>query len=170
VCVGYDSINFTNDGVICVMKTATVIFCIAVIGVGLVGYTLRNTGSSPEPAIRQQALERESSNNTIDTASDQSAEIPTERYSAQVDRVKVLFEQWDYTRYRLQTNELVREGEMNSERGFGDDPDATVYVLNWQAPEGEQIRYVRLTAEPGYLYALDGYQNIIKSGRLVLEQ
>jgi hypothetical protein len=96
--------------------------------------------------------------------------LPTERYSAQVDRVKVIFEQWDYTRYRLQTNELVREGEMNSERGFGDDPDATVYVLNWQAPEGEQIRYVRLTAEPGFLYALDSDQNIIKSGRLVLDR
>lgn len=96
--------------------------------------------------------------------------LPTERYSAQVDRVKVIFEQWDYTRYRLQTNELVREGEMNSERGFGDDADATVYVLNWQAPEGEQIRYVRLTAEPERLYALDGYQNLIKSGPLVLEE
>ncbi|MBY0538291.1 hypothetical protein K2P47_02745 [Patescibacteria group bacterium] len=98
-----------------------------------------------------------------------ASNAPTERYSAQVDRVKVIFEQWDYTRYRLQTNELVREGEMNSERGFGDDPDATVYVLNWQAPEGEQIRYVRLTTEPGYLYAVDGNQNSVKSGRLVLE-
>lgn len=100
----------------------------------------------------------------------QAVSLPTERYSAQVDRVKVIFEQWDYTRYRLQTNELVREGEMNTERGFGDDLDATVYVLNWQTPVGEQIRYVRLTAEPGYLYALDSDHNIIKSGRLVLER
>lgn len=94
---------------------------------------------------------------------------PTERYSAQVDRVKVMFDQWDYTRFRLQTNELVREGKLNTERGFEDDVDATVYVLYWDKPEGEQMRYVRLTGEPGYLYALDGYQNIIKSGRLVLE-
>jgi hypothetical protein len=100
----------------------------------------------------------------------QAVSLPTERYSAQVDRVKVIFEQWDYTRYRLQTNELVREGEMNSVRGFGDDPDATVYILNWRAPEGEQMRYVRLTAEPERLYTLDGYQNIIKSGALILEQ
>jgi hypothetical protein len=58
---------------------------------------------------------------------------------------------------------------MHTERGFGDDLDATVCVLNWQVLAGEQIRYVRLTAEPRYLYALDGYQNIIKSGRLELD-
>lgn len=110
---------------------------------------------------------------TIITVLSEDAEpasfAPTERYRAQVDRVKVLFEQWDYTRYRLQTNELVREGEMNSERGFGDDTDAVVYVLNWLAPESEQIRYVRLTAEPERLYALDGYNNLIMRGPLMLE-
>jgi hypothetical protein len=85
----------------------------------------------------------------IDENKEKETVAATERYSAQVDRVKVVFEQWDYTRYRLQTNDLVREGEMNSERGFEDDMDATVYVLNWQKPEGEQTRYVRLSAEPG---------------------
>lgn len=104
-----------------------------------------------------------------DQATEELGIKATERYYAQVDRVKVVFEQWDYTRYRLQTNDLVREGELNTERGFENDPDATVYVLNWQKSEGEQIRYVRLTAEPTFLYALDGYQNIIRSGRLVLE-
>jgi hypothetical protein len=147
------------------MKTAIITLLGAVMCAGVAAYVLQDV-SKPATEIVPTVDETQ----IIATSSATSTpEVPTERYSAQVDRVKVLFEQWDYTRYRLQTNELVREGEMNSERGFGDDSDATVYVLNWQAPEGQQIRYVRLSAEPGYLYALDGYQNIIKSGRLVLE-
>jgi hypothetical protein len=91
----------------------------------------------------------------------------TERYAARVDRVDVAFEQKDYTRYRLTTNGLVREGELNTERGFEEDPDATVYVLNWRKPEGEQIYYVRLTAEPDRIYVLDGDRRIIRGGALV---
>lgn len=90
----------------------------------------------------------------------------TERFSARVDRVEVQFEHWDYTRYRLQTNDLVREGDMNSERGFETDPNATVVVLNWQKPIGEQIRYVRLTAEPNFLYILDSDNKIIPGSKL----
>ena len=93
----------------------------------------------------------------------------TERYAARVDRVEVVFEHRDYTIYRLQTNDLVRTGELNTERGFKDDQDATVYVLNWQKPEGEQIRYVRLTSEPTKLYVLDGNQEIIQGSPLVLD-
>lgn len=150
------------------MKTNHIIFAIVLLCVGFGVYMLQDK-SVP---TQQNALILVQSENEAVVQSEAASvsDAPTERYSAQVDRVKVLFEQWDYTRYRLQTNELVREGEMNSERGFDDDPDATVYVLNWQAPEGEQIRYVRLSAEPERLYALDGYQNIIKSGPLVLEK
>ncbi len=93
----------------------------------------------------------------------------TERYSARVDRVSVVFEHKDYTRYRLTTNELVREGELNTERGFEDDVDATVYVLNWQQPESEQMLYVRLTAEPDRLYALDSERKILQGSALTLE-
>lgn len=94
------------------------------------------------------------------------AKEPTERYGARVDRVDVTFEQWEYTQYRLMTNGLVRQGELNTERGYGDDENATVYVLNWQKPEGEQIRYVRLTDEPNSLYLLDSAGEIVKSGAL----
>ena len=99
---------------------------------------------------------------------DISTAVATERYQARVDRVDVVFEHFDYTRYRLTTNELVRMGELNTERGFEDDIDATVYVLNWQQPEGEQMRYVRLTAEPGRLYLLDSEQKIITGSVLSL--
>lgn len=80
---------------------------------------------------------------------------PTERYRGQVDRVSVAFENYNYTSYRLVTNGVVREGELNTERGYKEDVDATVYVLNWQKPEGEQVRYVRLTNEPGKLFLLN---------------
>ncbi len=92
--------------------------------------------------------------------------VSTERYSARVDRVEVIFEQADYTHYRLQTNGLVREGDLNTERGYENDPDATVYVLNWQQPVGQQIRYVRLTAEPNHLYYLDNENRRIESSML----
>lgn len=94
------------------------------------------------------------------------SEQATERFSARVDRVEVQFEHWNYTRYRLQTNDLVREGDMNSERGFKTDLDATVFVLNWQKPVGEQIRYVRLTSEPNFLYILDTNNKIIQGSGL----
>ena len=93
----------------------------------------------------------------------------TERYSAQVDRVKVVFEHMNFTSYRLVTNGLVREGELNTERGFKDDIDATVFVLNWQKPEEQQTRYVKLTSEPNKLYLLDGAGERIISGALILE-
>jgi hypothetical protein len=93
----------------------------------------------------------------------------TERYSAQVDRVKVVFEHMNFTSYRLVTNGLVREGELNTERGYKDDLDATVFVLNWQQPEGQQMRYVKLTNEPNKLYVLDGAGERIMGGALVLE-
>jgi len=93
----------------------------------------------------------------------------TERYSALVDRVAVIFEHKNYTEYRLTTNGLVREGDLNTERGFGTDIDATVYVLNWQEPEAEQMYFVRLTNEPFKLYALDSNRNILKGSALTLE-
>lgn len=93
----------------------------------------------------------------------------TERYSARVDRVDVVFEQKNYTSYRLTTNGLVREGELNTERGFGDDINATVYILNWQKPEGERMYYVRLTSEPTKLYVLDSNREIITGSVLTLE-
>lgn len=94
----------------------------------------------------------------------------TERYRAQVDRVAVVFEHMNFTSYRLVTNGRVREGALNTERGFGEDVDATVFVLDWQKPEGEQLRYVRLTDEPGRLYLLDSEGKQVVGNPLVLEE
>lgn len=93
----------------------------------------------------------------------------TERFSARIDRVDVVFEQKDYTSYRLVTNGFVREGELNTERGFEDDLDATVYVLNWQKPEAQQMLYVRFTDEPTLLYLLDSDRKVITGSVLTKE-
>lgn len=97
------------------------------------------------------------------------AAVTTERYVGQVDRVAVVFEHSNYVDYRLTTNGLIRYGSLTTERGYADDEDATVYVLNWQAPEGEWIQYVRLTDEPGRLYLLDSERRIVTSSVLTLE-
>lgn len=125
-----------------------------------VGYLIFDTKNSTD--------EKEPTQTEVVTSKEQA--IYTERYSARVDRVDVVFEHTNYTKYRITTNGLVREGELNTERGYNDDDDATVYVLNWQLEEGEQIRYVRLTAEPEKLYVLDASNEIISGSPLMLEQ
>jgi hypothetical protein len=133
----------------------------------LMGFIVLDSQSEPEkvPEVIQQEttelVEIKPTEETVDY---------TERYSARVDRVDVVFEQKDYTSYRLTTNELVREGELNTERGFGDDPDATVYILNWRKPVGEHIYYVRLTSEPEKIFVLDSNREIIKGSALTLEK
>ena len=44
-----------------------------------------------------------------------------------------------------------------------------VYVLTAHKPVGEQIRYVKLTAEPTFLYMLDSANEIIRGGKLQLQ-
>ncbi len=120
---------------------------------------------------RSAVSEQKVTDYPVDMRNDSTTKLgqATERYTARVDRVAVVFEQWDYTKYQLQTNELIREGAMNTERGFENDVDATVYILNWQKPAGEQIIYVRLTSKPTWLYLLDSDKKIIRGSRLQLQ-
>lgn len=67
----------------------------------------------------------------------------------------LVFQQQDYTKYRLITGDDVVTGELNTERGWKNDEDATVYVLNWQKPEKEQIIFVRKTAETNKVFQLN---------------
>jgi hypothetical protein len=130
-----------------------------------VGVWLCLVGSAtPRPAGEQTDSPEESV-----VASNVDWMTVTERYRARVDRVNVVFEQVDYTRFRLQTNGLVRTGELNTERGFKDDAVATVYVLNWQKPEGERMYYVRLTTDPTHLFVLDSERKIIQGSALTLQ-
>jgi len=57
----------------------------------------------------------------------------------------VVFAHQDYTRYRLNIGDVVSGGQLNTQRGWQDDIDATVFVLNWQATDDEQILFVKKT-------------------------
>ncbi len=72
-------------------------------------------------------------------------EAPTERFVGTIDDVLTVFEHKDFTSYTLIEAGVSVSGELNTERGYGDDIDATVFVLDWQKPEAEQKYFVRLT-------------------------
>ncbi|MFC0186454.1 copper homeostasis protein (lipoprotein) [Pseudarcicella hirudinis] len=58
---------------------------------------------------------------------------------------------------------FVETGNVNTERGFGKDEDATLYILNWDKAETEQRYFVRLSKKPGQLTMLDRSKNLIDS-------
>lgn len=87
--------------------------------------------------------------------------IPTETFTGKVSGKTVVFEHADYTRYRLTVDGVSTEGPLNTERGFGEDADATLFVLDWQKPSSEQTCFVRLTRDPSHLKPLDGDRTVI---------
>lgn len=52
----------------------------------------------------------------------------------------------DQMGYRMIDNGLRVVGDMNTERGFQNDDNAVVYVLNWTQDEAQQIRFLRVLA------------------------
>ena len=54
-------------------------------------------------------------------------------------------------------------GELNTERGYGNDPDATVYVLDWKKPVAQQSRYVRYSTESDSLHHIDASGKITQT-------
>lgn len=60
-------------------------------------------------------------------------------------------------------NKFVQKGNYNVERRLGTDPDGTIYILNWDKPEADQIFYGYTSAKPDKLYLLDSNRQIIKS-------
>ncbi|WP_394776099.1 copper resistance protein NlpE N-terminal domain-containing protein [Flavobacterium sp.] len=66
--------------------------------------------------------------------------------------------------YKGKSQEIIEDdGNYNLERGLADDPDGTIYVLNWDKPEDEQIYYGYLSETPDKIYLLDNKRQIIKS-------
>jgi hypothetical protein len=89
-------------------------------------------------------LTREQSKET--TEQKESASVnSTETFSGTADGVKIIFEHTNYTRYRLAEGEKITEGNLNTERGFENDEDATVYILDYDLPDIEQQFFVRMT-------------------------
>ncbi len=58
---------------------------------------------------------------------------------------------------------FMSHGKLNTERGFENDVNATVFVLNYDQPEKNQIYFVRLTNMRDRLTMLDRNRKKIKS-------
>ena len=64
-------------------------------------------------------------------------------FSGELNGQKVRLQvQDDFQSYRMIQNGLRTEGDVNTERGYKRDPDATVYVLNPWSEEDRQIRFL----------------------------
>ncbi len=85
---------------------------------------------------------------------------PTEIFSGDIDGKPVSFEHDSFTRYRLTVGGVGTMGELNTERGFGDDIDATVFVLDWNKPESEQMYFVRLSSDSTSIVELDSARTL----------
>ncbi|WP_264537964.1 copper resistance protein NlpE [Flavobacterium sp. N1736] len=58
---------------------------------------------------------------------------------------------------------FVDHGNFNLERGLENDPDGTIYVLNWDQPESRQIYYGVFSHDSNKIYLLNNKREIIKS-------
>lgn len=81
----------------------------------------------------------------------------TEEYFGVLDGKNTTLTITSYIAYALSEEGAValRTGEVNTERGFGDDENATVYVLDYKKGEKEQTRFVRLSNDPTKLFLLE---------------
>ncbi len=78
---------------------------------------------------------------------------PTESFKGSYNEKEVLFTHLDYTSYTLSMGGVLTKGNLNTEKGYGDDRNATVYVLNPDKPKNEQMYFVRTPS--GSVYMLD---------------
>ncbi|MDA6070117.1 copper resistance protein NlpE N-terminal domain-containing protein [Flavobacterium sp. AC] len=58
---------------------------------------------------------------------------------------------------------LEKKGNFNLERGLGNDPDGTIYVLNYDKPQSEQIFYGYSADNPDKIFLLNSKREKIKS-------
>ncbi|MCD0470583.1 copper resistance protein NlpE [Flavobacterium sp. JAS] len=58
---------------------------------------------------------------------------------------------------------FTQKGHYNTERGLEDDPDGTIYVLNYDKPEAEQLFYGYSARTPDKIFLLDKTRKIIKT-------
>lgn len=69
-------------------------------------------------------------------------------------------------KYRLSIAGVVTLGELNTERGFGPDENATLLILNWKQPQAKQIRFVKLSQDHSVLLRLDARGQLDHSASL----
>ncbi|WP_426484802.1 copper resistance protein NlpE [Flavobacterium sp. 2] len=59
--------------------------------------------------------------------------------------------------------EFVEKGNFNTERGLENDPNGTIFILNWDKPTEKQMYYGYLSTDKSKIYMLDRDKKIIKS-------
>ncbi|MBS7254254.1 copper resistance protein NlpE [Flavobacterium branchiicola] len=59
--------------------------------------------------------------------------------------------------------QFTQKGNFNTERGLEKDIDGTIYILNWDKPESEQVYYGYYSKNPEKLFMLDSHKKVIKS-------
>ncbi len=84
----------------------------------------------------------------------------TETYTGTVKGVEMTFQHKDTLQFRLNVAGEVIEGELDTEKGFGGDAGALVYILNIDRPEAEQAYFVKFST--GEFRMLDQYHRPIE--------
>lgn len=59
--------------------------------------------------------------------------------------------------------EFVEKGKFNTERGLENDPNGTIFVLNYDKPADKQVYYGYFSSDTKKIYMLDRDKKIIKS-------
>ena len=90
-----------------------------------------------------------------------TATLPAVLESFSTDDKSILFYNLENQRYQLVTDGVVTTGAVNYERGYKEDPDATVYVLDYDKSESEQIYFVRLSKSTDTIQQLTSNRDLV---------
>lgn len=93
---------------------------------------------------------------------------PTEVFTGSANDALIRFEHLNYTRYRLVIALDTTKGNLNTERGYNDDEDATLYILEDPATQGTSWHFVRMTS--GDILMLDRNRNVLPDTEFTREK
>jgi hypothetical protein len=81
----------------------------------------------------------------------------TETFRGDFKNQEVIFTHQNFQTYTLNIGGETMTGHLNTERGYGDDPDATVYVLNDDKPVIDRRYFARTPSGSVYMLDKDRY-------------
>jgi hypothetical protein len=70
---------------------------------------------------------------------------PSQTFKGKLHGAEFVFEHKNHQEYRLKQGDQKTGGKLNTERGYKDDANATVFVLDPDKPESEQKYLVRMS-------------------------
>lgn len=114
----------------------------------------QSTETSSAPEVTEELVEDLPVESPQDPIAELDWEHPSERFVSSGE-TEVIFEHIDYLQYKLTESEKVTYGNMNTERGFMDESNATTYVLNWDQDQADQKFIVSYSKENIKMYDSD---------------